>query len=195
MKDERILVRLENLHGAVPAEQEALLLRLRRLSAGLNGKVMNLRVSPRSLEFDLFGPSGQELAREAFAAAWTSMGPVITWRRLDPAPPLTIDADAIMKEARTYFNEARYWEVHEVLEALWKAREGSEKQLLQGLILLAAALVHTQRHEWGVVWPMIAESLRRLKNQPAVYHEWNIQKIRETVEAMASAQQFSEFYV
>jgi uncharacterized protein len=193
MKEWRILVRLANTHGAAPAEHDALLLRLRRLSAGLDGKIMNLRVTPQALEFDLFCPP--DTGAEGFTSAWSALGPALTWRRLDPFPPAAIDANALMKEARTYFNEARYWEVHEVLEALWKARQGAEKQLLQGLILLAAALVHTQRNEWSVVWPMVGEGVSRLKNQPSLYHEWNIEKIRAAFEAMASSRQIGEFLV
>ena len=45
------------------------------------------------------------------------------------------------------FDHRYYWEAHEVWEAVWKAvPEGSERQLLQGLIQLSAA---TLKHHLG----------------------------------------------
>ena len=52
-----------------------------------------------------------------------------------------------------------FWEVHEVLEGLWKERQGREKQLLQGLILVAASLVHAEKDEMAVTWRMMGDAL------------------------------------
>ena len=66
-----------------------------------------------------------------------------------------------------------------MLEGLWKERQGSEKQLIQGLILTAAALVHWQKNEVKVVWPMLEDAMRRMENQPADYFGWNIAALRK----------------
>lgn len=52
-----------------------------------------------------------------------------------------------LEEAVALFNGERFWEAHEVLESLWRVAEGSEKKLLQGLILVCAAFVHHQKDE------------------------------------------------
>ena len=92
--------------------------------------------------------------------------------------PLPIDAPAIVAEARRLFNEHRFWEVHEVLEGLWKELSGPEKDLVQGLILVAAALVHVQKNEWEPVWTMLADALRRIGSGRDDYYGWDIQKFR-----------------
>jgi len=70
-------------------------------------------------------------------------------------------------------------EVHEVLEDLWKVLKGSEKNLVQGLILAAAALVHAQKDEESVTWPMLQDALKRLEDQPKEYYGWDIGKFRD----------------
>jgi predicted metal-dependent hydrolase len=76
----------------------------------------------------------------------------------------------VIAEARSLFNEQRFWEVHEVLEGLWKKAAGSEKQLLQGIILTAAALVHAQKDETAVIFTMLNDAARRFEKQPASYY-------------------------
>jgi predicted metal-dependent hydrolase len=97
-----------------------------------------------------------------------------------------------VSEARRLFNEHRFWEVHEVLEGLWKELKGSEKELVQGLILVAAALVHVQKDEWPPVWTMLADALRRLAGQPDSYYGWDVAKFRNRFEKIL-AQKKIEF--
>ncbi len=87
-----------------------------------------------------------------------SLGEIVTCKRLD-VPPLPVVPQQVVDEARQLFNEHRFWEVHEVLEGLWKELSGSEKQLVQGLILVAASLVHAQKDEEAVMWKMLADAL------------------------------------
>jgi predicted metal-dependent hydrolase len=94
---------------------------------------------------------------------------------------------AIVEEGRRLFNEGRFWHVHEVLEELWLARQGKEKELLQGLILVAASLVHAGHHKMDVAWPMLERALAKLEDQPDDYLGWNVREFREHfARAMAS---------
>ncbi|MCA0351557.1 MAG: DUF309 domain-containing protein [Chloroflexi bacterium] len=43
------------------------------------------------------------------------------------------------------FNAGHYWHAHEAWEVQWLQRSGNERDLLQGLIQTAAALVHWSR--------------------------------------------------
>jgi uncharacterized protein len=43
------------------------------------------------------------------------------------------------------FNQEKFFEAHEVLEALWKKSHENERLFYQGLIQIAAAFVHIQR--------------------------------------------------
>jgi len=153
-----------------------LLSQARVLAEPIKGKAINLRVTPVAIEFDLFcAPAADTgLFKEAFKA----LGDLVTCKRLD-LPPVVSELQETVNEARRFFNDHRFWEVHEVLEGLWLKRSGMEKQLLQGLILMAAALVHAQKDEIPVMWTMIAEALKRLEDQPPEYHGWNIAKLRD----------------
>lgn len=179
-KDDRYLIRLANTQGFVPRNHAELLQGVRRLSAQ-GQSVMNLRVTPVALEFDLFLPAGQPVS-DALLAAWSTIGKVVTCRLLqDPTGPL--DKRMAVLQSRELFNEHRFWEVHEVLEMIWKAASGDEKKLVQGLILTAAALVHVQKNELQIVPAMLADALERLEGQPSMYHGWNLEDLRAWLKA------------
>ncbi len=63
-------------------------------------------------------------------------------RRFDRVPP----AEPRLLEGARFFNLGRFFESHEVWESLWHEVEGKERQLLQGLIQLAAAYHHLSRN-------------------------------------------------
>jgi hypothetical protein len=44
------------------------------------------------------------------------------------------------------FNEQKYYEAHDVLEHLWLKEQGTAHQFFKGLIQLAGAFVHLQKH-------------------------------------------------
>ena len=181
MKDARYLIRLSHADAFKAADQAALLSRVRGLVQPLGGKAINLRVSRHALEFDLFCSPDIEL--HPFLTALEPVGAVLTYKRLD-VPPAALVPAQVIAEARSLFNEERFWEVHEVLEGLWKTAAGDEKRLLQGLILTAAALVHTQKDEMKVVGPMLQDAAHRLENQPAIYYGLDVRRFLREVKKM-----------
>jgi len=147
---------------------------------------MNLRVSRQAVEFDLFCSPGMEL--HPLLNALEPAGAVLTYKRLDTAS-LALAPAEVMAEARRLFNEERYWEAHEVLEGQWKQAKGAEKQLLQGMILTAAALVHAQKNEPAVVPPMLDDAARRLENQPATYCGLDVRRFLRDVKKISLLRQ------
>ena len=176
IKEARYLIRLANERAHTPIEQTDLLKKVRELLVPQKAKAINLRVSPTAIEFDLFIEPDADV-RE-FTSTLEPLGKLLTCKRLD-LPPGPVSPVAIVSEARQLFNEQRFWEVHEVLEGLWKELKGSEKELVQGLIIAAAALVHVQKNEPNPVWKMLADALRRLKNQPEKYLGWDVKTFRD----------------
>ncbi len=59
---------------------------------------------------------------------------------LDPA-----EADELFQRGVALFNGVRYWHAHESWETLWRAAPDEERDFYQGLILIAAGLLHLQR--------------------------------------------------
>jgi uncharacterized protein len=184
VKDARYLIRIANSATHQPSEQAGLLDKARSFAGPIKGKAINLRVSPMAIEFDLF--CSPETDTSLFQDAFKLLGVVITCKRLDLLPA-KIEPQKVIDEARRLFNEYRFWEVHEVLEGLWKELAGSEKKLVQGLILIAAALVHAQKDEHDVMWKMLADALKRLEAQPDMYYEWNIGQFRKHFERVLAA--------
>jgi hypothetical protein len=65
------------------------------------------------------------------------------------------------------FNEERYWESHEALEIAWKNSSGTEKEVLQALILVAASLVHWQKNEKDVTLSVMKRAREKLSSHKA----------------------------
>src|SRR5258708_15586640 len=85
MKDARYLIRIAHSAFHKPSDQAALLAKARVLAGTIKGKTINLRVSPKAIEFDLFCTAESDLAR--LKAPFNALGEVITCKRLDVAPP------------------------------------------------------------------------------------------------------------
>jgi hypothetical protein len=89
------------------------------------------------------------------------LGRLITVRELDvKAPPIGLGR--AVREGVELFNEERYWESHEAFESAWRQTAGTEKEVLQGVILAAAALVHLQKNDRIVALRVIERARDKL---------------------------------
>jgi len=96
-----------------------------------------------------------------------------TWGGADklPAgrtPPLAeAQIDELFRKGVALFNGVRYWHAHEVWETLWRAAPDGERDFYQGLIQVAAGLLHLQRRNLRGARNKLTEGLARLsKFQP-----------------------------
>jgi uncharacterized protein len=82
---------------------------------------------------------------------------------LDPA-----EAERLFRKAVALFNGVRYWHAHEAWETLWRAASDDERGFYQGLIQVAAGLLHLQRRNMRGARTKLAEGLEKLSPyQPA----------------------------
>jgi hypothetical protein len=66
------------------------------------------------------------------------------------------------------FNGLRYWHAHEAWETLWRAADDEDRDFYQGLIQVAAGLLHLQRRNVRGARNKLAEGLAKLRPyQPA----------------------------
>src|ERR1700693_4196193 len=66
------------------------------------------------------------------------------------------------------FNGARYWHAHEAWETLWRAAEDKDRDYYQGLIQIAAGLLHLQRRNSRGARNKLSEGVAKLRPfQPA----------------------------
>ena len=96
-----------------------------------------------------------------------------------PAAPAILKADASLPRGRTslltakeehdllhrgvgLFNELRYWHAHEAWETLWRAAPDHERDFYQGLIQVAAGLLHLQRRNARGARNKLTEGLAKL---------------------------------
>lgn len=104
--------------------------------------------------------------------------------------------ETAVSEARSLFNQGRFWQVHEALETPWRGLpKNDEKRLLQGLILAAASLVHLEKKHDAVAWRMMQDALDRLENQPPLYHGWDIAAFRDHLRASVASRQWTPIRV
>jgi hypothetical protein len=81
--------------------------------------------------------------------------------RSEPLSPE--DADRLFHDGVALFNGVRYWFAHEAWETLWRAAEEDERDFYQGLIQLAAGLLHLQRRNVHGARNKLSEGIARLQ--------------------------------
>jgi len=83
-------------------------------------------------------------------------------------PPLDeTTADELFRRGVALFNGVRYWHAHEAWEILWRAAPEEERDFYQGLIQVAAGLLHLQRRNARGARNLLAQALDKLrKYQP-----------------------------
>jgi len=97
----------------------------------------------------------------------------------DPAPPADLprgrtpalesaEVERLFHTAVALFNGARYWHAHEAWETLWRSAPDEERDFYQGLIQVAAGLLHLQRRNMRGARNKLTEGLEKLAPyQPA----------------------------
>ena len=84
------------------------------------------------------------------------------------APLDPFEAERLFREGVALFNGARYWHAHEAWETLWRAAEENDRDYYQGLIQIAAGLLHLQRRNSRGARNKLSEGVAKLRPyQPA----------------------------
>ena len=81
------------------------------------------------------------------------------------------------------FNRQLFFEAHEVLEHLWLARRGTANDLFyKGLIQLAGAFVHIQKHRNGPAAALFKLARTNLNRYPAVHQNLELAIVLELID-------------
>jgi hypothetical protein len=86
-------------------------------------------------------------------------------------PPLEPQEHArLFRQAVALFNGVRYWHAHEQWETLWRAAPDEDRDFYQGLIQLAAGLLHLQRRNMRGARNKLREGLLKLRPYEPAHH-------------------------
>ncbi len=182
------MLHLKNTKYA-PHDTDKLLGMARKLSYGFGAIIRDCRVSTKYIEFDVsIDKSKMDLLVERFA-------PIAPLDHARLVVEEHIEKDDAIKIGVSYFNDERFWEAHEVLEGVWKKSFEGEKELVQGIILVAAALVHFQKAEDVICLSVLGRALDKLERSTGMYHEINVDKIRQKVQEIKNSGKISLFTI
>ena len=186
---QRYFFHLQN-KSYTPKDASALLSRARQL-AGQDVTVRDSRVSSKFIEFDTSVPDSMDASdlKERLAA----ISPVAM---VEHIVERHMDRDEAIRHAIKLFNEEKYWGTHEALEAVWKETPaGQERNLINGIILVAAALVHDQKDEPEICLSILRRAMKKLENSSGVYHGIDVDRIADTVATYLNTGKIGRFII
>jgi predicted metal-dependent hydrolase len=154
----RYLVRLDNNQAYAPKDVRMLEAKIREVLEPTE-KIGNLRVSTTAIELDLFA-APSDLGRTK-SLLEDKISKVVTLRSLESRISTRAEDEAL-REGIDLFNQERFWEAHEVLEEIWHPATGVDRDTIQGLILVAAALVHYQKDQKSICVSILGRAREKL---------------------------------
>ena len=115
-------------------------------------------------------PARSKRPRKAAAAVAlppvTPAEPELPRGRTPPLDPK--EQHELLHRGVALFNGLRYWHAHEAWETLWRAADDAERDFYQGLIMVAAGLLHLQRRNARGARNKLSEGLAKLRRyEPA----------------------------
>ncbi len=185
---ERYMIHLQN-NGYLPIHSSELVHRARELCSDMHASVRVARVASKFLEFDVsINLNDLDLLIEKLS----SIGKLDNTRHVIEEK---IEKEEGLKDGVFYFNNERFWESHESLEGVWKKCYGKEKELVQGIILLAVAFAHRQKNESRIGIGMLGRALEKLGDSPAVYGNIDVDRIRNKIKEMQTTKDLAIFEI
>ena len=161
----------------------------RRLASGMNLILRDCRISKKYVEFDT------SISKSNLDELIEKLSPIGPLDHAKHVVEETVEKEQAISDGISYFNNERFWECHEILEGVWKNCDGNEKFLVQGLILVAAGLVHYQKDEDAICISIFNRALEKLENSNGEYHDIDIDKIKYTVTEMINSKDVSSFLI
>lgn len=174
---ERYMIHLKN-NGYNTIDSSDLVHRAREICSDMNASIRVARVASKFVEFDV-SVNPDEL--NMLIRKLSPIGELDNTRHVIEEK---IEKEEGIKDGIFYFNNERFWESHESLEGVWKKCYGTEKELVQGIILLAVAFAHRQKDENRIGVGMLGRALEKLGDSPAMYGNIDVDRIRNKIKEM-----------
>jgi uncharacterized protein len=172
---QRYIIYLKNQNYS-PEQAFWLLNKARKVASDIGVIVRDTRVATRHVEFDTSVPENSSI--EEVLRRFTTISPLSECERI--VEKRMEKQEAIMK-AKDLFNDEKYWGAHEVLESVWKDAHHEEKDLLNGIILIAAAFVHDEKDESNICIAILSRAMKKLSNAMGSYFSMDLDEIKRLV--------------
>ena len=128
------------------------------------------------VEFDTSVPENTSM--EAVLRRFATISPISEYEHL--VEKRMGKHEAILK-AKDLFNDEKYLGAHEALESVWKNAHHEERDLLNGIILIAAAFVHDQKCEYSICIAILSRAMEKLTQAKGLYLEMDLDEIKKRV--------------
>ena len=161
----------------------------RDLTYGMSVVIRDCRISSKFIELDV---SVHKNNLELLLEKLTSIGQIDDSRHIIEEE---IEKNQLIKDGIFYFNNERFWESHEALEGAWKQSTGDERELIQGIILVAAAFVHYQKYENEICLSVLNRALKKLHDKSGEYHDIGIDSVKQNLIEILDKKAISTFVI
>ena len=86
------------------------------------------------------------------------------------------------RQGLSLFNQGRYFEAHEELEAAWKDEKGDIRRLYQGILEAGVTYLHITRGNYAGAVKVYGRSMKWLKVWPEICRGVNVGQLRKDLE-------------
>ncbi len=185
---ERYLLHFKN-EKYLPENCRELAYKARDLASDMNVSVRLARVASKFIEFDV---ASEKEDLEPLVEILSPIGEIDNVRHVVEEH---IEKDKGIQDGIFYYNNERFWECHEAFEGVWNQCYGREKELVQGIILVAVAFAHEQENEESIGIGMLGRALEKLGTSPSMYYSIDVDRIRKKAVEMQQVKKLTRFEI
>ena len=186
----RYMVYLDNPQFE-PADADLILKKSRELTNSLDIIIRDCRIASDFIELDLSIEKKENIDK-----VFNLLKKISSIKEIIEVKERHLSKEESIDRAVDLFNDEKYWWSHEALEMVWKEASGHEKQLLNGLILICAALVHFQKNENNICFSILERSMIKFLNvKDSNYYGINIDKIKILIRQILENKKILKFKI
>jgi hypothetical protein len=183
------MLHLQNTVPYTPKHATILLQRARELVEP-EASIRDARISKKYIEFDTSIADDIDVKK-----IMTRLGAIAPLASYEQILERKMEKDIAIKRAVQLFNDERYWEAHEALEYVWKNATGIEKEILNGIILVAAAFVHDEKDEQDVCISILQRARKKLDRDSGIYQGIDTNRIADMVSEIINTGRVERFTI
>ena len=186
----RYIVHLQNKLPYTPKDATVLLHRARELVEP-KAIIRDARISKKYIEFDTSISEGVEVKK--IITRLEAIAPLASYEQIIERH---MEKDIAIRRAVQLFNDEKYWEAHETLEYVWKNTTGIEKEILNGIILIAAAFVHDEKDEQNVCISILERARKKFdRASGGIYHGIDTNRIAQMISEIINTGRVERFTI